>query len=184
MKKLIILCALVVISMGAFSQVRLKTIKSVDSLKLIIGGNTEHVFTEGKHATDTNEVDVIIYGGSEVSTVFAPISKGVTNGDSHDHTGGAGAQIDHTTLSNKGTKTHTEIDSHLNSDYSTEVRHVTRRQSAIGDPPTKAQILSLCQVFDKLYIVRDTNTDKHYLMFTFDYNGSKAYCIQVPEITL
>lgn len=34
----------------------------------------------------------------------------VTNGDSHDHTAGAGAQIDHTTLSNIGTLTHTQLE--------------------------------------------------------------------------
>lgn len=37
----------------------------------------------------------------------------VTNGDSHDHSGGDGAQINHTTLSNIGTNTHSQIDSHI-----------------------------------------------------------------------
>lgn len=32
--------------------------------------------------------------------LFAPIAKGVTNGDTHDHIGGDGAQIDHAGLSN------------------------------------------------------------------------------------
>lgn len=36
----------------------------------------------------------------ELENVFAPIAKGVTNGDSHDHSGGDGAQISYTSLSN------------------------------------------------------------------------------------
>lgn len=47
------------------------------------------------------------------ATVFAPIAKGVTNGDTHDHSGGDGAQINHTTLSNIGTNSHATIDSHI-----------------------------------------------------------------------
>ena len=33
-----------------------------------------------------------------LSTTYAPLAKGVTNGDSHDHSGGDGAQIDHGAL--------------------------------------------------------------------------------------
>ena len=43
----------------------------------------------------------------------APAAKGVTNGDNHDHSGGDGGQIDHTTCSNAGTNTHAAIDIHL-----------------------------------------------------------------------
>lgn len=45
--------------------------------------------------------------------LYAPIAKGVTNGDTHDHSGGDGAQINHTTLSNIGTNSHATIDTHL-----------------------------------------------------------------------
>lgn len=37
---------------------------------------------------------------ADAATTYAPIAKGVTNGDSHDHNGGDGAQISHANLSN------------------------------------------------------------------------------------
>ena len=39
----------------------------------------------------------------------------VTNGNNHDHSGGDGAQINHTTLSNIGTTTHAQIDTFISS---------------------------------------------------------------------
>ena len=49
----------------------------------------------------------------EGDAAYAPIANGVTNGDSHDHSGGDGAQINHTTLSNIGTNTHAQIDTKI-----------------------------------------------------------------------
>ena len=46
---------------------------------------------------------------------YAPAAKGVTNGDGHDHSGGDGAQINHSSLANIGVNTHAVIDSHLSS---------------------------------------------------------------------
>jgi len=45
--------------------------------------------------------------------LYAVTAKGVTNGDSHDHNGGDGAQVNHTTLANIGTSTHAAIDTHI-----------------------------------------------------------------------
>jgi hypothetical protein len=48
-----------------------------------------------------------------LDTVYGAIANAVTNGNSHDHVGGDGAQIDHTTASNIGTNSHATIDTIL-----------------------------------------------------------------------
>ena len=50
---------------------------------------------------------------STLKAIFAVTAKGVTNGDTHDHAGGDGAQIAHTGLSSIGTNTHAQIDTFI-----------------------------------------------------------------------
>lgn len=49
---------------------------------------------------------------SGLGALFAPIAKGVTNGDSHDHAGGDGAQIDHGGLAGLSDDDHTQYVRH------------------------------------------------------------------------
>jgi hypothetical protein len=59
------------------------------------------------------------------------VASGVTGGDAHDHSGGDGAQIDHTTLANIGTNTHAQIDTHLAN--TSNPHSVTAAQVAFAD---------------------------------------------------
>jgi hypothetical protein len=64
------------------------------------------------------EVKTILGLGTAAYTAssdYAVAAKGVTNGDSHDHDGGDGAQVNHTKLSNIGTNAHSAIDTFVSS---------------------------------------------------------------------
>lgn len=63
------------------------------------------------------------------SATYAVAAKGVTNGDSHDHVGGDGAQINHTGLSNIGTNTHAQVDTAV----ANSVSHIASAHVTGGD---------------------------------------------------
>lgn len=46
------------------------------------------------------QIPAAITRDAEAAAAYAPIAKGVTNGDAHDHAGGDGAQVDHAGLAN------------------------------------------------------------------------------------
>jgi hypothetical protein len=55
----------------------------------------------------------ILTADSTQATGLTYSNIGVTNGDSHDHSGGDGGTVSHTTLLNRGTNTHAQIDTHI-----------------------------------------------------------------------
>ncbi len=54
------------------------------------------------------QIPAAITRDAEAAATYAPIAKGVTNGDSHDHSGGDGAQVDHGSLAGLGDDDHTQ----------------------------------------------------------------------------
>ncbi|MBA7471393.1 hypothetical protein ES707_06699 [subsurface metagenome] len=90
---------------------------------------------------------------------YADMTKHVTGGDSHDHDEGDGGEIDHVDLGNIGTKSHADIDTHI--DFSRI--HIDSTSEALSNPPTKAELSKVCVVQWKLYLIRDTEVGTIYL---------------------
>lgn len=65
-----------------------------------------------------------------LAAVFAPIAKGVTNGDSHDHSGGDGAQIDHGGLAGLADDDHSQY----HNDSRGDARYLYKENTAAFTP--------------------------------------------------
>ena len=83
----------------------------------LVGFASDEVLLEDSEASFVKKrfslANLNTYIRNNLDSVYAAISKGVTNGDTHDHSGGDGAQINHTTLSNIGTNTHAQVDTFI-----------------------------------------------------------------------
>lgn len=70
--------------------------------------DTDVEFTDDRQVMRRADTADEYYNKTESDARFAPIAKGVTNGDSHDHSGGDGAQIDHGGLAGLSDDDHTQ----------------------------------------------------------------------------
>lgn len=113
---------------------------------------------DGAHVAQAIEGTDYAGAGHTHDLAYAPIGAGVTNGDSHDHSGGDGAQIDHGGLGGLGDDDHSQ--------YHNDTRGDARYPIAIVD--TKANILAMTCTGRRLAFATDTYE------FFFD-NGTAWY---------
>lgn len=90
-----------------------------DGTALVKGSadTTKRVRIEADTNVPTGTTVVVTAPAADVSlvpgTTYAAAASGVTNGNTHDHSGGDGAQIAHGNLSGIGSNTHATLDSHV-----------------------------------------------------------------------
>lgn len=115
-------------------------------------------------------------------TLYAPSSKGVTNGDSHDHYGGDGAQIRHGDLLDLSTSDHHT--QYLNlSRHDTTSRHtpgtVVPVVTSVGNPGSDTNIPTEKAVRTALSSLHSQNTDQY-----LDYGGAnQVSAAQLKKVT-
>lgn len=85
---------------------------------------------------DGGQMDTRYYTETESDATFAPVAEGVTNGDTHDHVGGDGAQIDHGALGGLGDDDHTQY----HNDTRGDARYYTQAQVDAAIPDTEAEL--------------------------------------------
>lgn len=113
---------------------------------------------DGRYYTE-DEVDTLLTGKSDTGhnhdATYAPIAKGVTNGDAHDHSGGDGGQIDHGSMAGLDDNDHGAI-------YYTELEVDTllSGKSATGHTHNGTEISLDTTNFDNNLSVADDTVQK------------------------
>ncbi len=88
---------------------------SLDASSKVVQNPANANATPGANQIVMGNATGIIASGwlPDLSGTYATAAKGVTNGDTHDHNGGDGGQISHTSLANIGSNNHNQIDTFI-----------------------------------------------------------------------
>ena len=116
-----------------------------DDAQLKIANNLDDLNNATTARTNLGLGGAAILGVGTGSGDVAAGDRGVTNGDTHNHVGGDGGQIDHVDLSNIGTNTHSAIDIALAAAAShiantSNPHSVTATQVGLGNVSNNAQL--------------------------------------------
>jgi hypothetical protein len=164
-----------------------RRLKELERREYTSGGTTPSSLTvEEEDATPSvGSVDTIQVpngtltddGGGTVSLNYAPSAKGVTNGDSHDHAGGDGAQIDHGGLGGLADDDHTQYlradgTRGLSADWDAG-SHEIRAQTLEADVATGTAPMTIASTT----VVTNLNAD--YL----DGNHAAAFAVAAQGVT-
>lgn len=116
------------------------------------------------------QIPTSITRDAEAAAAYAPITKGVTNGDSHDHSGGDGAQVDHGGLAGLADDDHTQYQKESEKDAVSGYAGLNASSRITkGVDTTDDLIIDLAT---KGLVLVDTQATAHYWRITVNNAGA------------
>lgn len=106
------------------------------------------------------QIPAAITRDAEAAAAYAPIAKGVTNGDSHDHSGGDGAQIDHGGLAGLADDDHTQYQKESEKDAASGYAGLNAANRATKGVITTDDLI--VDLATKGLVLKDTQGTPHY----------------------
>lgn len=106
---------------------------------------------------------------AEAAAAYAPTTKGVTNGDSHDHSGGDGSQVDHGGLAGLGDDDHTQYQLESEKDGASGYAGLNASSRIVKGVDTTDDVI--VDLATKGLVLKDTQGTPHYWRGTISTLG-------------